>query len=409
MKKIFWIPQLATVDKKTGKTVINADSNITIMNGVIDNLVNDSPDCPRYKFDIFMPSEEFCNCTYDKAINSWKEVGIYSSVHKPISAFSLRYDFDFQEMVNIIEDSEPDYIVNNTPSLTRNLKAVLYMLKSKLSVQPKLINFLHFLDYPGENKVPKEISYFLRQIEGVLCSDLAVFQSYTVKNKVVTAIDEYFSKLKDVINKNYRLVVWNATYSQAAVDKYTGLQKFQEKTIIFPNRLSATNYSNHLRFFEAIRNISKTRNDFKVIVNNPTQYMSYDEISKLCPNLKILNNGNLLNREQYFQTLNQADIGVALFVQEGHGGVSSKEFQAAGCLPVFPQTNEYAYLMPGNYQGFCKSDLSDLESALNFALNVCRTEEGYKLIETGKKLIFERDSFEFNIKKVKEDLESLWF
>lgn len=405
MKKILWIPQLATVDKKTEKIIINADSNITIMNGIIDNLIYD------YKFDILMPCPNYCNCNYSKAINSFNKVNFLTLAHKQLSAFSLRYEFNFHEMMDNIEESQPDFIVNNTPSLTRNIKAVLYTLRSKLQVQPKLINFLHFLDYPGENKVPTEISYFLRQVEGILCSDLAVFQSYTVRDKTIFAINEYFPKVKDIINKDYRHTVWNATYSQTDIDKYKETPKFSEsllpKTIMFPNRLSSTNYSNHLRFFEAIQNISKTRNDFRVIVNNPTQYMTYEEISKLCPNLKVLNDGNLLSREQYLKTLHQVDIGVALFVQEGHGGVSSKEFQAAGCLPVFPKINEYEHLMPEDYNGFCNPDLHDLEIALNYALDICRTEKGIELVKIGKKLIFERDSFEFNIETVKNDLESL--
>jgi hypothetical protein len=401
MKKVFWIPQLATVDKVTGKTIINADSNMTILNGIIENMPDD------YSFYVFMPAERFCNCSFHKAITANKDITFLESSTKPISAFSLRYDFDFSEMMSTLDMVQPDFIVNNTPSLTRNLKAVLFMLKSKMKNQPKLINFLHFLDYPGEDKVPKEISYFMRQVEGILCSDLAVFQSFTVRDKALFAIDEYFSKIKEFMNPNLKSSVWNATYSQSAIDKFKNQEKFEKKTIMFPNRLSSTNYSNHLRFFEAIRNISKQRNDFQVIVNNPTQYMSYDEISKLCPNLKILNNGNLLDRELYLKTLHQVDIGVALFVQEGHGGVSSKEFQAAGCLPVFPQTNEYQYLMLPDYKGFCKIDLSDLENSINYTLDVCRTKEGNDLKIIGKRMIFQRDSFEFNIRNVKKDFDEL--
>ena len=57
MKKILWIPQLATVDKQTGKIIINADSNITILNGITDNLSSD------YKFSILLPPEKDCNCS----------------------------------------------------------------------------------------------------------------------------------------------------------------------------------------------------------------------------------------------------------------------------------------------------------------------------------------------------------
>lgn len=403
MKKILWFPQLATNDKQTGKIIINSDSNITILNGMIENLT------PDYSFDIVMPAAEYCNCCYTEAITTNVLeflIRIRQSKHKPINAFTLRYDFDFEEITQLVIDSNPDFIVNNTPSLTRNLKAVLFHLKNKLDHKPKLINFLHFLDYPGEDKVPKEISYFIRQIEGILCADMAVFQSYTVRNKAIAAIEEYFPKIKEITNPNLKVAVWNATYSQTQIDKITS-SKFDKKTIMFPNRLSSTNYSNHLRFFEAIRNLSKQREDFEVIVNNPTQYLKTEEVQQLCPNLKILNNGQLLKRDGYFKTLHACHIGVALFVQEGHGGVSSKEFQAAGCLPVYPKVNEYQYLMPKDYKGFCKPDLSDLEEAINYVLDVCLTNEGQKLITIAKELIYKRDSFEYNIKDVKQSLENL--
>lgn len=396
MKKILWIPQLATVDKKTGKIILDADSNITILNGIIDNLFD-------YKFYVCLPQSKFCNTKFE---NNKSNVEIVTMANIPGNAFSLRYDFNFEDMKNIIEVCKPDFIVNNTSTLTRNLKAVLFSLGNN---KTKVINFMHFLDLPGENKVPHQISYFVRQIEGILCADLAVFQSYTVKDKAMNATKNYFDKkLIKFLNPDLKTAVWNATYSQIEIDETRDkFIRFDKKVIVFPNRLSSTNYSNHLRFFEAIRNISQQRNDFQVIVNNPTQYMKFEEIEELCPNLLKINDGKLMSKEQYFKVLNGANIGVALFTQEGHGGVSSKEFQAAGCLPVFPKVNEYQYLMPKHYKGFCKPDLNDLEKSLNYVLDVCQKEEGSKLSEIAKQLIYERDSFEYNSKQVRESLESL--
>jgi len=396
-KRILWIPQLATIDKQTNKVIINADSNITILNGMIENLSDD------FSFAVIMPQECYCNVNYHEAISD--KAKIFSKKGMPVNSFSLRYDFDFNEMIDFINHINPDVIVNNTSTLTKNIKAVIYYLRS----EAKLVNFMHFLDHPLENKVPNEVSYFIRQLEGIVCSDLPVFQSYTVKSKALDSLASYITH--DEIFRSKKLWdleydVWNATYSQKEVDSYEAV-KPEKKRIIFPNRLSSTNYSNHLRFFEAIRNISETRDDFEVVVNNPTKYMTYEEIGKLCPNLKVLNDGNLLDRQQYFEALKSSDIGVALFTQEGHGGVSSKQFQAAGCLPVYPMVNEYAYLMPESYQGFCNVNLKDLEMALNYTLDICRTDKGKAYSDKAKELIYERDSFEANSKKVKESLIKL--
>jgi len=403
MKKILWIPQLATTDKTTGKIIINADSNITIFNGIASELVKKD-----YKVDILMPHILNCNSDFSEALYNDENIRVVQLKQGPLNAFALRYDFDFREYCDIIKESNPDIIVNNTPSLTKNIRAVLFHLKLNV----KVVNFLHFLDYPGEDKVPLPISYFMRQIEGIVWSDLAVFQSYTVRDKAMKAIDKYFKTYVREYNKTIKrekinVAVWNATYSQKEIDNVVVSSKFGKKTIMFPNRLSSTNYSNHLRFFEAIRNISKTRNDFQVVVNNPTKYLSYEQIKELCPNLVVLYGGALMNKGQYFVTLKSCDIGVALFTQEGHGGVSSKQFQAAGCLPVFPKCNEYAHLMPDVYEGYCKTNLEDLERAINYALDICRTKEGDKLVEIAKFMIVGRDSFENNMPNVLHSLDEL--
>jgi len=400
-KKILWIPQLATNDKQTGKVIINADSNMTTLNGL------STPLSQHYDIDVVMPNEEYCNRKFSEAMNLKCIHYVYQLKKAAFNAFALRYNFDFSEYTDIVKASNPDIVLCHTPSITKNLKAVLFHLHSNA----KLANFLHFLDQPGEDKVPLPISYFMRQVEGIIWSDLALFQSYTVRDKALAAIDKYFKKYVDEYNRSIKrkklnVGIWNATYSQDEIDAVKN-DKYPIKTIMFPNRLSSTNYSNHLRFFKAIQNIAKARNDFQVIVNNPTKYLTYEQIADQCPNLKILNNGVLLEKQQYFEALKATDVGVALFVQEGHGGASSKQFQAAGCLPVFPKCNEYAYLMPKNYKGFCKPDLKDLEKALNYALDVCRTPEGDKLVKIAKELIYNRDSFEYNLKNVLASLETI--
>lgn len=396
-KKILYIPQLATIDKITNKIIINADSNIVIMNNIITNLHQ------YYDFFVIMPREDLCNISFNEAISDKIHL-IVESTSKNMNAFSIRYDFDFEYYYRTIKNIKPDYIINNTSTITKNIRVILHLLQSNC----KLINFLHFLDLPDENKVPKDVSYFLRQVEGVDTADLAVFQSETVKKKFHTGIKKYnMYNLFPLKSFRSKYCVWNSTYSQTEIDRYQNViyNITEKKRIIFPNRLSSTNYSNHLRFFEAIRNISKQRNDFEVIINNPTQYLSNNDIRLECPNVVI--HDHLLSRKEYYQLLHSCDIGVALFTQEGHGGVSSKEFQAAECLPVYPKCNEYAELMPKDYKGYCSVDLHDLEQSLNYVLNIARTDVAKYLTQIGKRLVYYRDSFESNVLKIKKDLEKL--
>ena len=399
-KRILWIPQLATVDKVTGKTIIDADSNIVILKCIINSLKND------FDFHILMPQEVDCNVTFIEVFGNNTNIKIEMLSSKNESAFSLRYDFDYLTYKTIIKEVGPDIIVNNTAPISRNIKAILKSLK----LPTQLVSFMHFLDLPKENKVPRDISYFMRQADGLFISDLCVFQSETVKEKTLKGLKTYFKKYMEDENIKLNYTVWNGTYSQTELNNYQlPMPRWDipyKVNIMFPNRLSSTNYSNHLRFFAAIRNISKQRNDFNVFVNNPTKYMTFEEMQNLCPNLSEVSRKQL-SRDEYISLLHLMDIGVALFTQEGHGGVSSKEFQAAGCLPIFPRINEYKYLMPRGYEGFVKKDLNNLEDALNKIIDIIKYKQKFKHQMEGLRRIYERDSIECNVKKIKKSLDEL--
>ncbi|MHA1755517.1 MAG: hypothetical protein ACTSVV_02020 [Promethearchaeota archaeon] len=396
---ILYIPQLTVFNKQNGKCLITADSNIVIMQGIINEFLKQNLPVSFY---IIMPdisligdfNESFNKTVFGKENNN---INWITFKYFPSHSFAQRYHFDFKQW-EIFKEFNIDIIINNTAPLTKNLRCLFKLFGQN----PKIISFIHFFDDIRFKKVPSEISYTLRQLESIFCSDLVVTQSETVKEQI-----EYNFKNIFRGKHNINIEVWNCTYSQNEIDKYKTNEKFLKKTIIFPNRLSSTGYSNHKRFFEAVNKIYRKRKDFQVIINNPTSSYTLTQLKKECQPIIFINKGKFLSREKYLNILWKSDIGVALFTQEGHGGVSSKEFAAAECLPVFPKTNEYKFLMPITYKGFVKKDLSNLEESLNYVLDICRTKKGEELAKKARELVYKRDAIEANAYKAVSQILTL--
>jgi len=177
MKKILWIPQLTTIDNYT-HTITNS------MNNIIDNLHDD------YKFFIMLPDEDD-NYNYRPVVSS--NACIIDSVNQPIHAYALHYDFDFPEICQNLKALQPDIIINNFPALTRNVKTAIHLTKMKT----KVISFLHSLE---EASTPLEVSFFVRQMEGVLCADKTVFLTEPLALESMQQLNQLLPDLKLLIN-----------------------------------------------------------------------------------------------------------------------------------------------------------------------------------------------------------------
>jgi len=400
MSKILYVPQLTAIDKITKQYSIHADSNVVILECIAECMKNTG-----VEFDLMVPTGT--QTEFSKKLIKYHNWNII--LERPInslvrSAFTLRYDFDMSYWFDIL-NNKYDVIIIHTPTLVNNINALVkhMMLSGYLEKKPKIVAYLHFTDVPTQNKVPKEFSYFYRQIEGLANADFPVTQSHANKQVIVANAKKYMPELETPIPE-----VWNSTYSQKEIDKYKNSNnRYDDKIIInFPNRLSSTNYCNHEKFFEVMRKINKTRDDIICYITNPSKYIPDIQLESLvgCP---VETPADLDSREEYISRLHKSDIVVALFNKEAHGGVSSKEAMAAGCLPIFPKCYEYKEIMPKTYPGFCNKTLIDLQHAIEWGIQVCKNEIGKEWAEDSKLNIFERDSVEFNGSEIREQIERL--
>jgi glycosyltransferase involved in cell wall biosynthesis len=290
----------------------------------------------------------------------------------------------------LIREKNIKLIWNNITELSRNIKTVLWQENLK---DVKLITACHWMDCPeiNEGKIDKEISYQWRQLDGYECSDLCLFTCESTKAAFFDNASKIFMPgvLEQIAKKS---VIFNAVYSATelgAPDKHKAPKK---KRILFLNRLSSLNYTCHKEFIDAINKLGETRNDFDVVLTNPSNKVSWDWLEANIKNLTIIKRGPL-NREEFVQLLWSGTVSVNLF-RERYGGCSST--QALHCCNkiVCPQVFEYARKFGPNYPLYVKEDMSNLVEVLNKALDIDLPMGEYS------KQCMERASFEYSAPQI---------
>jgi hypothetical protein len=129
--------------------------------------------------------------------------------------------------------------------------------------------------------------------------------------------------------------------------------------------------------FERLPELRRLRQDYVVIAGNPNQKFSNKELQDECgPNGLINLVPDAFNRDEYRFVANHADIAVSLYDTEHHGGCAARECVEMGCLPLWPDCNEYTHMAaPSQYTvGLCKADRSDLVERLDHLIHFVRND-----------------------------------
>jgi hypothetical protein len=342
-------------------------------------------------------------------------------IQQPIHPMHSRFHFSFYEFNNQYEHNLPlkglrndclsdvDVMINDDNTLTKNWKAFFHYCGLNIP----MVSTNYFFDEPAMSKVPKQFSYFQRQIETLDNSDLVAFQCSASKTRILDAYCAYrnFSiPQKYDFCQDKKFSVWGVGCHAAEITKFKTNTRFDRKTIYFGNRIteSAGRYTNWHVYAKAIGELSKERRDFDAWVLNPTHKISQNQIDEIMSlsngYMKIIRNDDEFTREDYLKFINQAHICAGLFVNEVHGGVTSREGGLAGNYLVIPQVNQYALLFENDYPFYVNPELNNLKEILNKALN-WDDEIWRKKIS---KRIFETDSYENASTVILDDLKKLY-
>jgi hypothetical protein len=380
MKEVLYIPFFSMQDKVSGRFLIRNDSNIHEMRCVIKAL--NTLDC---SVDVLLPTGNHLEGDFNVI-----EFDTYPN------NLMQRFHFDTHRFEQIFRSKKYDLIIDNTPALTKNLFAVYYHLYRKF---PKVISITHYVDYPSVGKVPFEVSYWDRQVESAKISTAVVFLSKKAKDQFLIESELY--EIED------KFKVWKMFISSEEIKSlasYRNKDKFPIKTILFPNRVSRTNHSNHVKFFKAIEELYKRRQDFKVLVSNLTKDYTDKEISDMISCSDVLMFDDLLyERSHWLSTAAKCHVVFAA-LNDVYGGVAVREAIYMGCIPVIPYRDEYMNMVPDRYPFFTGFDLrkSGIVSALDRALD-SEYDSFYRSI------LLSDSAFEYNRDVIEQDLREVLY
>lgn len=338
---------------------LSADSNINMYVGIVREILKHCD----WKFYVLVG--RVTDVDIEELFDHSRVTYIYNDY--PVDAVLSRYHFDVHKLSNLLKFIDPDVIWNNIPELSRNFKAVVNHLRSKA----KLINCNYWIDAPfiNEPKVPEDVSYAFRQIDGALSADLVPFTCESTRKVFVEHMEA--AGLGKLVNKVLdKSTIWDFGFSMTELEKYRHNSKFPKKTILFPNRLSGINYTHHEEFIKAVNELYYERRDFQVVFTNPSQKVSWNWLKEYVAPLHIVKEGPL-SRKEYIGLLWASDIVVNLYDIERYGGCANVEAIYCGCLPIMTRYGEYINRAPKDYEFFIDLPVTvdKIKTALNKALD----------------------------------------
>lgn len=394
-KKILWFPILSLQDKNTLLFNLEADQHFQLILGIQELLKKD--------FDVtFVLPHSYSTTSVEKTIIDYGNIGYENIIfHKFVpSNLGQRYDFDYAFYNYLLLEKKPDIIFNWCDCLSRNFKTIIEMNNLKT----KIITFYVFIDVPGLNLVPIDYSYFIRQVDSALVSDAIYFMT-ELNEKTFCKNAERFNTV--ICNSH----VAEFSFSQKRLDEQSkGLKPIphEKKWIVFPNRLSSNNYSRHIEFIKAINSLYSRRQDFEVIMTNPTKYMSDNKLEKIVKSIVFPYGKISLDRRQYLNLLLSSEYCCALF-KELHGGFAIREAIYFGCIPIVPMINDYAkfhHLYDGlkGFWAYIDQDLINIVDVMSFWLDriISKSE-----LDSARKNLIDVSSIEANYKNMKKTIMEL--
>lgn len=366
---------------------LTGDSNINMALDLFNEMNNVGS---NYRFIVLIaPLDDFANLDSYSQLYDKNNV-VFVPYKFPVNAITNRFNFDTEEFARVYKRIEHDYgnisiLWNNIPCLTRNMKTTLKHLNSN----PKIITCNYWLDAPeiDQGKVDVDISYDWRQFDGFECSDLCIFTCYsTYKAWVTNARYKFNQKYIDSILSKFD--IWDFGYSEKKVRAYDTKNSFATPTILFLNRLSGINYTNHEAFINSVNELWEERQDFQVFFTNPSNKVSTQWLKDNVKAYKPLYE-TPLTRSQYFELLQKSHISCHLFYIELYGGCASRESIASNNLVIAPNINEYSRILGRDYEFY--TNLYDLKYVLSKAID--KVKDGFvqnkEILNRNKKSSFE--------------------
>jgi glycosyltransferase involved in cell wall biosynthesis len=349
-KNVLYDLQLSMVDDYVdGKFLFTVDSNVNVATFTLNGLAKLHPDWNFYVLVPFMSKivpQEGKSSIRDYFPDEL-EKNIYSLEYEYYGyPFLDRMHFDIKSLDRTLEINgdigiNMDLLLLNDPTKVLAYKTYFYNRQKKFI---PIISRNHWVSGRADRKVPEEIDFFMRQLEGCLYGTYSTFNSQFAKSLFLDNAKEFLNakKIKEMSSKCFGF----ETVDLAKMLKHKEVrtselvkEKYDKFTILWAHRLSY--YTNYEKVFDLLNELYQKRQDFQTIVPDPGNKFTQEELHKRWPHIKILDKTNWTH-EKYLDECwkSSAVIGWHSYPATW-GGLSAVEPMCCGAIPIL--YNDYAY------------------------------------------------------------------
>lgn len=355
--RILWIPQVSS-KSIDGKLLLNTDSNISFFLNLMNSEFGRENDV-SIAFEYGIPSE------FRKMILCSGVERIFENSRRNFTnAYIERFDFDSEYFERINSINNFDIVFVNEPT---KVVAIKNIFKNS-----KVVSYCHWLAMDNM----KEIE--LRQIEGIIASDIAFFNSnYTIKR--------ILGRYKEFENiENVELVKVQPSY----VGKERPIKKNAKMNVIYNHRISSDGYykkafESLLYVMDSIEKKLKHKN-----IEMPVVYLTNPSGKTLPKEYErtYIKEIKLSTKEEYDEFLSSNEVLIHIntfFDSKGMWSMSTVDSACTGNVCLLPYKFGYKEMFDSNFAGYCENE-KDMIRKL------------YKLLKHNKIEKYETESYKAN-------------
>jgi glycosyltransferase involved in cell wall biosynthesis len=352
--KMLYMPQLSVdVD---GKWNLEADSNWRVAEDLFTGLFAKDQ---KLQIDLILPMEEklLDPTAVDRLAARGKVTAVHT--HLPNHPFENRFHFNSTFWRTLVKEGY-DVVWLNDPCLVMNVRAVYEACGVK---QPLIVSYNHWIDNHFSKKTPESMSYYFRQVEGALYSDLHFTNTEFSK--------EFFLKgaRPIAIGEDYKAIA-DKTYAIPPPVDMNELERYRASTrddsvirFAYTQRLSKLPYYRKSldRFIAAMDRLAmESPLPVEAWLFNPAQ-KQLDESLTSRPYVKVV---TPRNKREYLTALSQCHVTADFYEDERVWSISQNEACALDVMPILRWFDGYREMYPDDYLGYYTNEQHAYENML---------------------------------------------
>lgn len=313
-----------------GDFLFDRDSNVNVASFTIAGLLEKNPE---YHFYLLVPEKdkvELLQMTEDIDMSRVTFIE-YPYFGNP---FVERVSFNPRELMKALENVKIDLVYTNDPSKVLQYKTFFYMKQDEFV---PIMSRNHWVTGKAHRKVPEEIDFIIRQVEGAIHSDISTFNSNAAVNFLLENATEHFNDktIKDISDKLHAI----ETVSNKKLDKYEATYRNEKTIFLFAHRLSY--YTGFEEVFEVLEELYKEGYDFELIAPDPGDKFNQSELKSKYPFLREIDKSKW-SHEDYVRACWEADVAIGNHnIPTTWGGLALTEPMYAKTAIAMPDKDGY--------------------------------------------------------------------